>query len=211
MPAAVLHSPDPGSGAGGREPRLSETELERELAEYRRTEEALARRTAELEEARNFLDSVLEHLPVMLFVKDAEHLRFVRWNRAEEEALGIDRSVAIGKSDYDFFPDEQAQVLRGQGSRGADWRPDGGHPGRSDPDRPSRAALSPHHQGAGPRRRRHAEVSGRHLRGHHGAQARAGGAGAGPRAGSRDRLQDPADAAARAAAPGSARACAPRR
>ena len=80
-------------------------------------EEALARRTAELEEARNFLDSVLEHLPVMLFVKDAEHLRFVRWNKTEEEALGIDRSVAIGKSDYDFFPGRAGPVLRGQGSR----------------------------------------------------------------------------------------------
>ena len=47
----------------------------------------------------------------MLFVKDAEHLRFVRWNRAEEEALGIDRSAAIGKSDYDFFPEEQARFF----------------------------------------------------------------------------------------------------
>jgi sigma-B regulation protein RsbU (phosphoserine phosphatase) len=54
---------------------------------------------------------VLEHLPVMLFVKDAEHLKFVRWNRAEEEALGIDRSAAIGRSDYDFFPDEQARFF----------------------------------------------------------------------------------------------------
>ena len=86
-------------------------QLERELTEHRRTEETLARRTAELEEARNFLDSVLEHLPVMLFVKDAEHLRFVRWNKAEEEALGIERSTAIGKSDYDFFPEEQARFF----------------------------------------------------------------------------------------------------
>src|SRR5512145_1627719 len=89
----------------------SRTDLKRELAELRRTEDALARRTAELEDARNFLDSVLENLPVMLFVKDAEHLRFVRWNRAEQEALGIDRRVAIGKSDYDFFPEEQARFF----------------------------------------------------------------------------------------------------
>ena len=108
----LLHSPDSGGGrAADPSPRQTKTELERQLAEYRRTEEALARRTAELEDARNFLDSVLEHLPVMLFVKDAEHLRFVRWNRAEEEALGIDRSAAIGKSDYDFFPEEQARFF----------------------------------------------------------------------------------------------------
>ena len=86
-------------------------QLERELTEHRRTEETLAGRTAELEDARNFLDSVLEHLPVMLFVKDAEHLRFVRWNKAEEEGLGIDRSEAIGRSDYDFFPEEQASFF----------------------------------------------------------------------------------------------------
>ena len=74
-------------------------------------EEALAKRTAELEDARSFLDSVLENLPVMLFVKDAKDLKFIRWNRAEEEALGIDRSAAIGRSDYDFFPEEQANFF----------------------------------------------------------------------------------------------------
>jgi PAS domain S-box-containing protein len=85
--------------------------LEAQIAEHQRTEEALARRTAELEEARSFLDSVLENLPVMLFVKDARDLKFVRWNKAEEEALGIDRTAAIGKSDYDFFPPEQASFF----------------------------------------------------------------------------------------------------
>ena len=54
---------------------------------------------------------MLENLPVMLFVKDAKDLRFVRWNKAEEEALGIDRSAAIGRSDYDFFPEEQASFF----------------------------------------------------------------------------------------------------
>jgi sigma-B regulation protein RsbU (phosphoserine phosphatase) len=86
-------------------------QLEQEVAEHRRTEEALAKRTSELEDARSFLDSVLENLPVMLFVKDARDLKFVRWNRAEEEALGIDRSAAIGRSDYDFFPEEQASFF----------------------------------------------------------------------------------------------------
>jgi sigma-B regulation protein RsbU (phosphoserine phosphatase) len=86
-------------------------QLEQEVAEHRRTEDALAKRTAELEDARSFLDSVLENLPVMLFVKDARDLKFVRWNRAEEEALGIDRSAAIGRSDYDFFPEEQASFF----------------------------------------------------------------------------------------------------
>jgi sigma-B regulation protein RsbU (phosphoserine phosphatase) len=61
--------------------------------------------------SRSFLDSVLENLPVMLFVKDAKDLKFVRWNKAVEEALGIDRSAAIGRSDYDFFPEDQASFF----------------------------------------------------------------------------------------------------
>jgi sigma-B regulation protein RsbU (phosphoserine phosphatase) len=93
------------------QPAPSISQREQELAEHQRTEEALAKRTAELEDARSFLDSVLENLPVMLFVKDAQDLRFVRWNRAEEEGLGIDRAAAIGKSDYDFFPEQQARFF----------------------------------------------------------------------------------------------------
>jgi phosphoserine phosphatase RsbU/P len=89
----------------------SNADLEKQLDEHDRTEKTLARRTVELEEARSFLDSVLENLPVMLFVKDAKDLRFVRWNRAEEQALGIDRSAAIGRSDYDFFPEDQANFF----------------------------------------------------------------------------------------------------
>ena len=47
----------------------------------------------------------------MVFVKDAADLRFVLINRAGEELLGIDRSEYIGKSDYDFFPREQADFF----------------------------------------------------------------------------------------------------
>jgi PAS domain S-box-containing protein len=44
----------------------------------------------------------------MIFVKDAANLRFVRFNRAGEELIGLPRDQMIGKSDYDFFPKEQA-------------------------------------------------------------------------------------------------------
>ena len=108
---SIHRKPSSSDDSSGTTPRPTKSELERQLAELRRAEEALARRTEELEDARSFLDSVLENLPVMLFVKDARELKFVRWNRAEEEALGIDRSVAIGKSDYDFFPEEQAKFF----------------------------------------------------------------------------------------------------
>jgi PAS domain S-box-containing protein len=41
-----------------------------------------------LRESERFLDSIIENIPVMVFVKDAETLRFVRVNKAGERILG---------------------------------------------------------------------------------------------------------------------------
>src|SRR6185312_1858401 len=48
-------------------------------------------------------------IPNMIFVKDAAALRFVRINKAGEELLGLRRDQLIGKSDFDFFPGEEAE------------------------------------------------------------------------------------------------------
>ena len=58
-----------------------------------------------------FLDAVIDNIPSMLFVKDAQTLRFTRINKAEEQLLGIPRQSLVGKSDYDFFPKEQADFF----------------------------------------------------------------------------------------------------
>src|SRR5205085_648759 len=71
----------------------------------------IARREAaekKLYESNQFLDSVLENIPNMIFIKDAETLRFVGMNRAGEALLGFPREELIGKNDYDFFPREEA-------------------------------------------------------------------------------------------------------
>jgi PAS domain S-box-containing protein len=66
----------------------------------------------ELRQANRFIDSIVENLPDMLFVKDAENLRFERFNRAGEELLGLPRDQLLGKNDYDFFPKEQADFFQ---------------------------------------------------------------------------------------------------
>ncbi len=81
------------------------------------------RKQAEEERRRSetFLDSVIENIPHMIFVKDAVELRFVRFNKAGEDLLGHSREDLIGKNDYDFFPRNEAdfftakdrEVLRG--------------------------------------------------------------------------------------------------
>ncbi|MBI2388158.1 MAG: PAS domain S-box protein [Deltaproteobacteria bacterium] len=72
------------------------------------------RRRAEdsVREANRFLEAVIENIPHMVFVKDAERLAFVRFNRAGEELLGLSRAELLGKNDYDFFPKEQAEFFQ---------------------------------------------------------------------------------------------------
>ncbi|OCQ97940.1 histidine kinase [Oscillatoriales cyanobacterium USR001] len=69
------------------------------------------RAEAELAAAKGFLNSVVENLPVGVFAKDAESLKFVLWNKAGETIAGVTSQEAIGKSDYDFFPKEQADAI----------------------------------------------------------------------------------------------------
>lgn len=64
-----------------------------------------------LRQSQSFLDSVIENIPNMIFVKDAKDLRFVRFNKAGEQLLGHKREDLIGKNDYDFFPPEQADFF----------------------------------------------------------------------------------------------------
>ncbi len=82
-----------------RDQKLTASELEMQVTQ----------RTAELSAANLFLDSVIENIPNMIFVKDAEDLRFVRFNRAGEDLLGFSREELIGKNDFDLFPAGQAE------------------------------------------------------------------------------------------------------
>ena len=72
-----------------------------DITERRRTEEALR-------SERAFLNSIVDNIPITVFVKDAQDLRYVRFNKAGEELLGCRREELIGKTDYDLFPEEEA-------------------------------------------------------------------------------------------------------
>jgi PAS domain S-box-containing protein len=62
----------------------------------------------ELREAKALTDAIVEHMPLMVFLKEATDLRFVVFNRAGEELLGYDRKALLGKNNLDLFPPEQA-------------------------------------------------------------------------------------------------------
>ncbi len=69
-------------------------------------------REEELRKLTSLLDSIVENVPAMIFMKDAKDLRFERFNRAGEELLGIPREELLGKSDRDLFTEEQADFFQ---------------------------------------------------------------------------------------------------
>ena len=77
---------------------------EHDVTANKRTEEALR-------DSEEFLNSIVENIPNMIFVKNAEDLRFVKFNKAGEELLGFQREELIGKNDHDIFPKNEADFF----------------------------------------------------------------------------------------------------
>jgi len=63
----------------------------------------------DLSENKEFLNSIVENIPNMIFVKDAESLGFRSINRAGEKLIGFSREEVLGKNSYDILPEEEAK------------------------------------------------------------------------------------------------------
>jgi two-component system, sensor histidine kinase and response regulator len=74
------------------------------------------RKRAEEETRRTkaLLDSIIQNLPTPVFLKDAETLKYLMWNRASEELYGYSAEEILGKTAYDVFPDRQARGFEAQ-------------------------------------------------------------------------------------------------
>jgi len=70
--------------------------------------------TRRAQTAEKFLNSIIDNIPAMIFIKDARELRFVRVNTIGERLLGMSTAELLGKNDYDFFPKEQADFFTGK-------------------------------------------------------------------------------------------------
>jgi two-component system, LuxR family, sensor kinase FixL len=72
-----------------------------------------ARREAEeeLKRSRSFLNSVVDNLPIPVFIKRASDLRFVLWNKVGASMTGHAAADYLGKTDHDFFAKEEADFF----------------------------------------------------------------------------------------------------
>ena len=97
----------------------------------RRTDRAIKLMIEELEQthrcaeqdllrAREFLDSIIENIPIAIFAKDAKDSRYVLLNRAGEEYYGMPREKMLGKTPEQIFPDDIARAINEQDRRVVD-------------------------------------------------------------------------------------------
>ena len=73
--------------------------------------DARKRSEQEVRQMRNYLDLVVESLPVTIEVRDARDGRFISINRAGETLLGRPRESVIGRTWHDLYPRHLADEL----------------------------------------------------------------------------------------------------
>ena len=77
-------------------------------------EQRVKERTKELQNAQEFLQKLLEYLPVALFVKDVSGEKFgqiILWNRSSEKIFGASAEQVLGKNAHELHPKEQANFF----------------------------------------------------------------------------------------------------
>ena len=65
----------------------------------------------ERDRSRAFLDTVIENIPVSVYVKEASDLRFTLLNRSAEKLWNVSREDAIGKTVHDLFDNDRADRI----------------------------------------------------------------------------------------------------
>jgi len=81
----------------------------KDVTERKKMEEALF-------QERNLLQALIDNIPDVIYFKDDKN-RFIRVNKARADLSGTTPKNMIGKTDFDFFPQEQARQAFADDSR----------------------------------------------------------------------------------------------
>jgi len=104
-------------------------DLQQEITNHKRTEEAL-------QSERTLLRCIIDSASDLIFIKNRNSV-YLACNKASEKLIGLPESEQIGKSDFDFFDHEKAELIQkadqhvfeeGRAFRCEEWvtYPDGG-------------------------------------------------------------------------------------
>jgi diguanylate cyclase (GGDEF)-like protein/PAS domain S-box-containing protein len=76
-------------------------------------EDITERRNLEQERDRNyaFLRQIIDHIPSQITVKDARSRQYVLANRVAEVQFGLPNDAIVGKTPFDLFPKELAEII----------------------------------------------------------------------------------------------------
>jgi PAS domain S-box-containing protein len=83
--------------------------ITQDITERKRYEAALQAKQRELEIQTGFLQSIVDNIPVAVFIKDIrKDFRVTLWNKAAEGIFQVKREEILGKTAHDLWPKEQA-------------------------------------------------------------------------------------------------------
>jgi len=86
-----------------------------DISEAKRNESVRKRLAEELRQSQQFLDNMIDNIPLAVFVKDVKNdFRYVLINKGSGRILGFTKEVAIGCNDHDLIPQAQADAYRAE-------------------------------------------------------------------------------------------------
>jgi len=67
-----------------------------------------------LQKSEEFQKNIVENIPIMVFIKQADTFQYVSLNKAGEKLVGLPKEELIGKNDYDLFSKNEADFFTGK-------------------------------------------------------------------------------------------------
>jgi diguanylate cyclase (GGDEF)-like protein/PAS domain S-box-containing protein len=92
---AISHQPMPGGGWVG---------IHQDVTDHQHAER-------ELDRTKRFLDTIIEHVPIAIVVKEPLTQRFILVNQAYEDFIGMPRDRLIGSTVFDIFQPQYAEAI----------------------------------------------------------------------------------------------------
>jgi|GEM_PF-576069 len=81
--------------------------------ELEKSREETRQAARQAREKQRFLDTIINHIPMAVFAKNVKNeYRWEVWNKKAEELFGLSVEQVLGKTDYDTFPEKEADIFR---------------------------------------------------------------------------------------------------